>query len=536
MKSKIIRFLLLFAVIVNVINCAKRGTPTGGEKDTTPPEVTSTSPEPNTTNFDEKKIRINFNEYIKLKDLQKQLIVSPPLKYTPEVTPQGSASKYLEINIKDTLSENTTYVFNFGQSITDNNEGNPYSFYKFVFSTGDYIDSLKVQGVIKDAVQKKPEQFVSVMLYKVDSTFNDSIIYKTPPTYITNTLDSTTNFELTNLKEGKYMLIAMKDVANNYLFNQKTDKIGFISDFIEVPTDSVYEMTLFKETNDFWAAKPSLASKNRIIFGYEGDATDMQIDILSETPNDYKYHITQDSEKDTLHYWFSPFETDSLLFTVSTKETIDTFTVRIKDLYNDTLAISKDANKTFGISRPFKINASTPIVKVNTDSIFIINKDSVTVDFTASLDSVKNQLSLNWPSEANQKYLIEIRPNALEDFFGNVNDTVINYSVNTKSLADLGSIRVKLKNITSYPVIVQLTSEKGEVLYESYASEAQSHYDFNNINPGNYLLRVIFDTNSNKKWDTGNYLKKIQPERISYFPTPIELKANWELEQEFTLK
>ena len=535
MRSKIIRFFIYTALIINLINCAKKGSPTGGEKDITPPVVVSATPAPFTTNFTNEEIRINFDEYIKLKDLQKQLIVSPPLEYLPEVTPQGGASKYVKVKILDTLNENTTYVLNFGQSVTDNNEGNAYPFLNYVFSTGDYIDSLTVNGFITDAVNNKPDQFVSVMLYKVDSTYTDSIIYKRKPTYITNTLDSLTTFQIPYLKEGKYMLVAMKDAANNYLFDQKADKIGFISDFIDVPTDSVYHLKLFKETPNFKAAVPSLVAANRIIFGYEGDASDMEINILSDTPEDYKYSITHDREKDTLHYWFTPFETDSLLFTVSTQKTIDTFKVRMKELYKDSLILKQDNSKGFTIGSDFKISASTPLVKVNKDSIFIINKDSIPLEFTSKLDTLKNQVILKWDTEPNQAYKITAQANTFEDFFGNVNDTILNYAASTKSLANLGSVRIKLKNVSSYPVIVQLTDQKGEVMYEAYSEEPKEFYEFRDINPANYLLRVIFDTNGNGEWDTGNYLQKIQPERISYYPAPIELKANWELEEEFTL-
>jgi len=535
MRSKIIRFFLYTALVINLINCAKKGSPTGGEKDITPPVVVSSVPAPFTTNFTNEEIRINFDEYIKLKDLQKQLIVSPPLEYLPEVTPQGGASKYLKVKILDTLAENTTYVLNFGQSVTDNNEGNPYPFLNYVFSTGDYIDSLTINGYITDAVNKKPEQFVSVMLYKVDTTFTDSIIYKKKPTYITNTLDSLTTFQLPYLKEGKYMLVAMKDVANNYLFDQKADKIGFISNFIDVPTDSVYHLNLFKETPNFKASVPSLAAANRIIFGYEGDASDMEINIISDTPEDYKYSMTQDREKDTLHYWFTPFEADSLLFTVSTQKTIDTFKVRMKELYKDTLILRQDNSKAFTIGSDFIISASTPLVRVNKDSISIINKDSISLEFSAKLDTLKNQVILRWDTEPNQGYKITAQANTFEDFFGTVNDTVLDYSVSTKSLANLGSVRVKLKNVDSYPVIVQLTDQKGEVVHEAYSEGPREFYEFRDINPTTYLLRVIFDTNGNGEWDTGNYLEKKQPERISYYPTPIELKANWELEEEFTL-
>jgi hypothetical protein len=151
---------------------------------------------------------------VKLKNLNKQLIVSPPMKYNPEVSPM-TPSKIINIKIKDTLQENTTYSFNFGQSIEDNNEGNPYNQFKYIFSTGSYIDSLKVSGTIKDALNKKEDSFVSVMLYEANSKFNDSMVYKSVPRYITNTLDSLKTFKIENVKAGKYLLVAMKDANSN---------------------------------------------------------------------------------------------------------------------------------------------------------------------------------------------------------------------------------------------------------------------------------------------------------------------------------
>ena len=194
-------FLLLMGLAL--WQCAKRGNPSGGPKDVTPPELIRTEPENFSTNFEAQQIRLYFDEFIKLKDVQDQLIVSPPLKYPPEITPLGGASKYIQIIIKDTLQENTTYTFNFGQSITDNNEGNPNSFLSYVFSTGDYIDSLTLSGAVKDAFNRKADQFISVMLYELDTAYTDSTIYKNPPNYITNTLDSVPFFELRNLKAGK---------------------------------------------------------------------------------------------------------------------------------------------------------------------------------------------------------------------------------------------------------------------------------------------------------------------------------------------
>ncbi len=169
--QRILSFFFLIAVVLAALQCARRGSPTGGPKDNTPPVLLKAEPENLTTEFKAKKIRLYFDEYIKLEDVQNQLIVSPPLKYNPEVTPQGGARKYVEITLKDTLLENTTYTLNFGQGIVDNNEGNPNSFLTYVFSTGTYIDSLTVSGVVKDAFNKKADEFISVMLYEIDTAY-----------------------------------------------------------------------------------------------------------------------------------------------------------------------------------------------------------------------------------------------------------------------------------------------------------------------------------------------------------------------------
>src|SRR5690606_30378112 len=190
------------------------------------------------TNFDGREIKLVFDEYVKLKNVNKQLIVSPPLSRAPEISPL-TASKTITIKISDALQPNTTYSFNFGQSIEDNNESNPYPQFKYIFSTGSYIDSLKLGGVIKDAYNKNPDNFVSVMLYEADENFNDSIIYNENPRYITNTLDSLKTFSLENLKAGKYLLVAMKDANSNYKFDPKQDKIAFHKEFVTIPNDTL---------------------------------------------------------------------------------------------------------------------------------------------------------------------------------------------------------------------------------------------------------------------------------------------------------
>lgn len=535
MIQRILGFLFLALSVSAFLQCARRGAPSGGDKDITPPKLIKAEPANMTTNFKGDKIRLYFDEYIKLNELDKQLIVSPPLKYTPLITPLGSPRKYVEIILKDTLKENTTYTFNFGQSIVDNNEGNPNSYLTYVFSTGDYIDSLTVSGVVVDGFNKKVDNFISVMLYELDSTYTDSTIYKQPPNYITNTLDSTTIFHLKNLKEGKYAMFALKDEAKNNLFNQKTDKIAFLKDTISLPTDSIYLLTLFKEIPDYSVSVPNFAARNKIIFGYQGTGENIKIETLTKLPDSVKTKIIKERNKDSLNYWITPFTADSLIFTVSNdvKKIRDTFTVKTRKLAADTLVLQPNQRGSLEFGNPFFIGANTPISTLDSTKISLWRSDSTAVKHSVALDTLNNKIDFDFEVEPNENYTLDLLPGMITDFFGKQNDT-LSYKLSTKSYADFGNLSLTLDGHTSFPLIVQLTDEKGVTKMEQFAEEPRI-FNFKHIPPAKYLIRVIHDSNGNKKWDTGNYLEGIQPEKVSYYPTVLEVRANWELEQTFTL-
>ncbi|MBT8260205.1 MAG: Ig-like domain-containing protein [Bacteroidia bacterium] len=535
MKKILSNFILAALIGLVVLNCANRGTPQGGPKDEDPPVIIKSEPENFSTEFNEKEIKIYFDEYIKVKDLQKNLIISPPMDPMPEITPLGSASKYITIKIFDTLQPNTTYAFNFGESIVDNNESNPYPFYKYVFSTGTYIDSLVIRGSVKDALDKKTEEFVSILLYDVDSTFTDSIIYKEKPKYITNTLDSTNTFKLENIKEGKYLMIALKDESSNYIYDQDEDKIGFLDDFIEVSTDTtkVYELNLFKEELDFKILRAKQRSNNAIAFGLEGSNKDVEIDILSNTPEDFIYTRLPDTESDSLYYFYKPpIKSDSLVFTVSKNNTKDTLVVKIRDQKQDSLIFKAFPKGNISYSEEFNIQGNIPLTKIDKSKIELFNKDSLEIDYTSKLDTITNSFKFNFEKEEEERYRLMLYPGAITDFFENTNDT-LSYTLNTKSKDAYGNIRLTLQNAV-YPLIVQLVDTKGDAKYEQFINE-QRLVDLRYINPGKYTLRVVFDSNNNKKYDTGNFLLKLKPERVSYYPVVLEVRAGWDLIEEFTL-
>jgi uncharacterized protein (DUF2141 family) len=527
LRNYIKYFLLLLFIIL--ASCAKRGSITGGLKDTLAPTLKMSFPDNYSTTFKSKEIKLVFDEYIKLKNLNKQLVISPPLKYEPLITPL-TATKYLTIKIKDTLAPNTTYSFNFGQSIADNNEGNPLNQFKYVFSTGSYIDSLSLGGRVKDAIEKETESFVSVQLYEVNDSFTDSIIFKKPPSYITNTLDSLKTFKLENLKAGKYLLIALKDYNGNNLFDPQKEKIGFIKNYISIPNDTLYELELFREILPFKASKPVQASGNKAFLAYEGDMTTITnrpTVVLKNKGQVIESLVTQYPEKDSLQVWFKPIKTDSLAVSVKLKNYDKNFVFKLKDQKKDTLTITPKYNGVLHFRNRYFLNSSTPLVKFDNSKIRLVDKDSTAVAFTTVYDDFHQEWFFDFKKEPNQKYTLSLLPGATTDFFGFSNDS-LSFKTSTRETDEYGNLIVNLQNVKRYPILIELTNEKGELIASEY-TDSKTKIEFNLLEPDTFNLRVIYDDNKNKKWDSGNYLEKIQPEEVLYYSKTIkDVRANWD--------
>ena len=527
--SLLVVFVLLMVVLTD---CARSGRPDGGPKDEDAPILVNAKPLQFTTNFKAKEIKIYFDEYVKLKDLQKQLIISPPLKYQPIIKPLGTPSKYITIKILDTLKENTTYTINFGQSVIDNTEGNVLNNFKYVFSTGNIIDSLKISGSIKDSFEKEADKNVTIMLYDINEAFTDSTIYNEKPLYVASTLD-TTAWEITNIKSGRYMLLALSDKSKNYKFDPKEDKIGFLREYVDIPTDSSYLINLFKEILTFKLSRPAEASKGHIFFGYEGDADSLKIEAFNESEK-FISSSNFEKNKDSLNFWYNNNSKDSIEFKISNNHLIDTVIVKLRSKIIDSLQLNSSIRGTLSLRDEFKLLSNIPIESIDISKINFIDNDSTQIVHNFSISPSKMEMILSFPKTFDQRYTLELLPNAITDFFGNVNDT-LKYKMNTKKPADYGSLSLTLQNIKRYPVMVQLIKEKGEVIEEVYADKEQI-YDFLNLMPAKYLVRVIYDDNKNKKWDTGNFLLKTQPEEVIYLETIFDVRANWEMTETFVLK
>ena len=530
-------FICIVISALVIFGCAKRGNPSGGPIDSIPPVLVNASPKLNSINFDSDEIRLTFDEWIKLENIQDQLIISPPIdKSSYEITPLSGVTKKVFLRFLDSLNPKTTYTINFGNSIQDNNENNPLTFFSYTFSTGETIDSLFIMGNIIDAFDQETDDYISLQLYRVDSLFKDSIIYSDKPTYISNTLDST-NYKFQNLKEGKYLLIALKDLDNNYFFDPFYDKIGFMDSLIILPRDSIIDLKLFKEETDLVWEKPHFINSEKIGFGYYGRLDMDKIKIESNIPDSVNFVFTKEKDIDTLNLWLSKNSFDSLNFKLVESDTTKLSTVKFdrkKDSLMDSLNLSPKTINVIDLKESFKISSNIPIDNVEDSLISVRDIDSLVIPFSTKINSQLNEVFISFDVSPSDKYNIFIKPNAIKDIRGSVNDT-LNYNVVSQTLEDYGNIFLDIVGGNNSKYILQLLNSNNEIIKEYKNAYSNSSYTFNYVRPGKYTFRLIEDLNSNDMWDTGNYIKRKQPEPVYYFPSEIDVRANWDLNETFDL-
>lgn len=444
-----------------VTGCAQIGAPTGGPRDSIPPELVSATPKLLSTNFTGNKITLVFNEYVDVKDVQTNVLVSPYPKTNPQV---DFKLKTVTVKLKDTLLENTTYAINFGNAIQDNNEGNPFRNFTYVFSTGNTIDSLQFRGQVIIAETGKKDSTIIAMLYR---NVDDSAVQKRKPNYIAK-LDSSGNFKFTNLSAGSYKVYALKDGDGGKTYNSKIELFGF-ADKEVIVSDSSAPITLyaFEEEKDIKKTPVTATPKT----GTQADKKLKYITSLSS------------NEQDLL---------TNLLLTVN------------------------QALKTFD---PQKI--------ILTDTNY--NK----INSTITLDSTQKIIQINTKWIEENHYRLLVSKDAFSDSTGTElakSDTI---KFTAKKTADYGSIVLRFSNLklADRPVL-QFVKDQG--IYRSVAITGVIWSD-KLFPPGDYELRILFDTNNNGKWDPGNYGKKLQPERAITLDTKLNIKANWDNERDVKL-
>jgi len=532
------RIFAVLIIFLTIFSCARQGTPSGGPKDETPPKFLGSSPDTLSLNVDPniKEINIDFDEYVILKNHTQQIVVSPPLGSSATFMPVGSPRKSVKIKLNEPLLENTTYNINFGNALQDNNEGNKLPYFQYVFSTGDYIDSLEITGKASVlSLKKKPENLI-VALFKMDSAYNDSVVIRERPFYISRP-DSAGIFRLNYLHPGKYQMVAFQDEVENMQFDLGKEKFGFIEQPVNLNENQEMNIQLFDQLPSYKAGKADQKGYGQLVFRFSG-----QPDEVDVRPIDFDFttsKITHKPKSDSLNFWFNPI-TDTIEeksrrinFLVKHLERTDTVSLVYSNSMRHQLTLNENSKGGFTPAKKMKITANYPLTKL--DSTFIsVRKDTINVPFKLEKDSGnENAFILDFPIELSSGYEIELQPGAVTDFFGETNDTV-NIDFRTKTRNDFGNIKLTLQGKPDKPFWIQLMTEKDEVLDEKYTTD--SYFEYNYLTPGNYYFKILVDENENNFWDTGDFFEKKQPEPAFTYPEFVNVRALWDVEETWILK
>ncbi|NVO19005.1 MAG: Ig-like domain-containing protein [Bacteroidetes bacterium] len=555
--SRFLNFILPVITFLVLAACATIVTPSGGEKDVTPPRLLSSDPKNQSTAFTGKRLVMNFDEYIQLKDMDKNLLISPPLNKDPDIKIKGRS---LIVKLNDTLRSNTTYSFYFGQGVTDLTEGNPMSNFSLAFSTGNVIDSLGMSGYVTDAYTRLPIKNALVELY---TDMADSAPMLTRPVYVSRT-NETGKFILRNLAAGKYRMIALSDGDNNYMYNLPTEQVAFEDSLVEpyyitppkndtiaIVVDSTrqFALNMFTEPDSIQRVKCSMIAPHQMLFTYRYPTTHSGIMPLNidSTAN---WSIKEFSRNnDSVTCWLLGSLPDSLHFRMSDKgKILDTliasttykpkFSAKKNQVIDSTLKIQQLSSRAGFLDwgSDYYITLANPLSQLNTGAVRLIltaTHDTLIppIQFT---DSIHRRAVIHYAWKTEEDYALLFPKGMFRDIYNHINDSArVGFKLRSKDEYGQFRLMVKMKE-GSPPKIIQLLDEKGGVLQQHIVYKSQK-VDFGFLSPAKFGLKVIYDDNGNGRWDTGIFLKRKQPEKVSVHPKVFEVRGNWELEEEWEL-
>jgi uncharacterized protein (DUF2141 family) len=549
MKEKI--FLIIMVVLC--ASCARIVTPTGGQRDVLPPKYLSSKPKTNQTNFKGKEIEVNFDEYIVLDNVNEKLIVSPPLKTKPEVS---AHLKKLLIKGLDSLQDNTTYVFDFSDAITDYNEGNHLNHFSFGFSTGNTIDTLVYKGRLLNSYTLKPEANKYVALY---SNLDKGYQMKSLPNYITSS-DSNGLFLFQNIKQGSYQLIAFEDKDQNQYYNLPNEGVGFSSSLIEPisykkEANKITTLKQFIDTFYYSEAKDTIFNiiSSKLI-------SNKQMQIITSLPISDSFMvnfstpkisaddvvISMNKTKDTINY----YAINDVVFDTVKANVIEknSFHDKIELYSNRRRSKNKEEGQHFKmiidqnnlpyynyltLSLPFPIDT----IKNLPLKARLINKNDTTLISFVAFQKKMNELFYPELLKQNEDYTLLIDSNKIVDYRGIMNDT-LNFKFKVDNEDDYGKFIFSLNDSMNMNVNVILTlyDNQGNKVCEDKITKANKEkIVFDNLKEGTFRLRAITDKNNNNIWDKNDFKKNIQAEKVQYFPKMISIRKGWELEEEWKI-
>jgi uncharacterized protein (DUF2141 family) len=544
------------------LSCAQQTAPTGGPKDTIPPILIKAIPKNEQTNYTNKTVDLTFNELLMLNNPKEQLIIIPDVdkKYDLQLKKNN-----VKITFDEPLEENTTYSLNFRESIQDITERNPVTNLKIAFSTGDYIDSLRISGNIYDLLTSTSLQDATVALYQSD-TFD---IFAHKPIYFSKT-DKEGNYEIANLKPGFYYIYAFHDRNKNLLIESKTEAFGFLANPIHLLEDvqgiNIPLIRLDTRPLNLTSARPSSSFYN---IKTSKNIAHYAVTAIDNTP----LYSCYGEDRANIRIYNTLTDRDSTLirFTAndSIQQSIDTtlcLKFSTRQLLPDKFTYSIQQLQVIGPKGLLqaKITFNKPILHINFDSIYYRLDSTTTIPIAytdLSLDTLTNtyqilktfdasilappvttnadtpppstlpklqSASTRQATTADQPH-IYIAPHSFVSVEGDSSARLSQVAKPT-TLATTGVILTK----TNQPppnYLTQLLSRDYQIVAQS---RNQSPSTFQDLQPSTYQIRFIIDSNADGQWTPGNFYRKIEPEAVYFYrsekkETTVNLKANWEL-------
>ncbi|MBW7675090.1 Ig-like domain-containing domain [Chryseobacterium chendengshani] len=534
------RFLLLFIIGILAHSCARVGSPVGGPKDTLAPKFLSSNIDTTRVNVktDIKELRIDFDEYITLKDINKNLIISPPIKNIKRILPSNIANRYLIIQWTDTLQANTTYNFNFGNAIVDNSESNVLRYFNFAFSTGEKLDDLYVSGDVKDALAIKKENSsenkMVVGLYQLKDTIN----YRQKPYYITR-VDDDGYFELNYLSPGKYKIVAFDDENENSIFDAGKEKIGFRKDTVNIEKSiSGLNIKLYPTKRPF--KKPELKEfPGGILMAFEGNPTDVKVFSKNEKLQDIK--VTHTPKSDSVKIWFDAVKsnvgqtvTENLKFGYEADGKKDSTSVFYKYNAKNAMDINSDnGGNMLPPNTDFKITSNYIVDKINPEK-WVLKSDSLTTqNFTAKISETNPyQILISSDFIAGKKYQLTIPKETVSSFYAKSTQSK-RFDFEADKIENYGSLTFNLTNAPSSKYWIQLLDASEKAVYQKYTSG--STVVFNVVKPGEYIVKILVDNNGNKHWDEADFVNQTFAEDSYLYYKMVIARPLWESKEDWDL-
>ena len=528
-KQVVLLFFLFITALLMIQSCAQMASPPGGKKDTLAPKLVTSIPLNKSKNYKGKKLELTFNEYVNVRNLNQELLITPNIgTYQTRIRPNG-----LSILLDSALKDQTTYTFNFRNSIEDMSERNVGKNIKLVFSTSNTIDSLSITGKIKLVDLNKAFENVLVGLYPYNDTLR---IDKAKPYYFTKT-DTSGIYTLENLAQGKYYMAAFIDANNNLLYNSNKEPVDFLTEpFFSLSKNETKNFSIVLQNLDPLKITKTTSTAKTVLYemsrGIKALELDNKKDLIYQIEGDknIRIYVKNQEAKDTL--FLSANVTDSLnrkikiplkvkFRELSKKEKIVRTTLQVSYLPAQGKYVSPEDSLVLGFPKP--------VVSWDSKRVQFITEENETItlpDEAYMWNKYSNQLTIKRSFlPYREKFLLNLEKGAFVSVENDSSD-VQKQAFQFQDLEEYGSIEGKVGELPSNYIVQLLNAANMQVLYEQNTSQK---FNFLHVEPGIYVIRAIEDTNKNGYKDIGNFILKTKPESVFYLDGKVKLKANFQI-------